>query len=216
MDDDDLMEKHQISFSTLQKLVAELLEAGYLKRTDRYAVVPSERSVNAKMVVHDIRAGLSKSDLMQKHRLSSRALKGLVTILLDTGALTRDELYGDLYSPFDAVTPEHTRSLKRYYVDFDTPVYEAKYPETQGRVVDISEDGVGLLGLETQVDEVKTLVILGDALSDVAPFEFRARCVWCRRDPVTGELLSGFQIVRIAEESLRDLKRLIRLVTFEG
>lgn len=169
------------------------------------------RIVKADQVLRDIRRGLTKSELMEKYGLSDSGLQGIVGILVDAEAISRNEIYGELYYQLDdAVTPETARSVNRARLDFDALIYDLRNPETQGRVRDVSEEGVGLAGIEADVDEIKTLVILGDPYGEIEPFEFRARCRWTRKDD--GDWMTGFQITDIAEEHRRELQKLIELV----
>lgn len=216
LDDSDIMDKYGISSHELQSLYRDLVDQGSLKRIDRFTVVPSERSISAKEVVADIRSGISVTGLMDKHGLSMRGVQGLVTILVDTGAITRDELYSELFVEQDTALPETFRYMHRFYLDFEIPIYDVARPEAQGRIRDISDDGVGTLGLEAEVDEIKNLVVLGDALGDVSPFELEARCRWSRRQKTSGKYLSGFQITYMSSKNREELTKLIGLLTFTG
>jgi len=171
-------------------------------------------SVNVKQLVNDIKAGMGRSAVVEKYGLSVRALQGMVTLLLDSGKLKRDELYGELNQQGDTVFPDSFRNLTRYFVDFEIIVYEAGQPDAQGRLRDITEDGVGVIGLQVNPDDTLTLVILGDAFGEVETFEFQAKCRWTSRSDADDALLSGFQITEISERDRNELQKLVRLVTF--
>lgn len=171
----------------------------------------SSRKVIASDVLRDIRKGMSRSELMEKHRISFPGLQGIVSLLIESGALGRDELYGYLHARGEeAVVPDMDRRHYRASADDSTFIYELHLPEVQGRILDISEEGVRTVGLEAEVDEIKTLVVLGDAFGDVAPFEFSAICRWATQDELTGVPIAGFQIVEISPEDSRQLQRLIQ------
>jgi hypothetical protein len=106
------------------------------------------------------------------------------------------------------------RETDRYVLDFDIPVYEEGSSEIQGRVHDITEKGIGIRGLSLKVDEVKTLVVLGDAFGVVAPFELRAICRWSGLDGNDGQYAAGFQILEISNEAMEELRKLIKLIAF--
>ena len=57
-----------------------------------------------------------------------------------------------------------------------------------GFVRDISEEGVGVAGIEAKVGDLKTLVILGDEFGEFSSFEFEAYCRWCYADEATRNL----------------------------
>jgi hypothetical protein len=206
MDDPALMEKYQLSVKGLEKLFRELVGAG---------LWPERRQVRAKEVLHDIRQGAGRTELMEKYGLSFRGLQALVTLFVDAGVVSRDELYGELHLPDDTVIPEEIRAIERYYLDFETPVYEAGNPSVHGKVLDIAELGIGVSGIESDVGEIKRLVVLGDPFGEAAPFEFDAKCRWVNRLD-DGSCVAGFQIVNIADYDLQELRKLIRLVTFGG
>ncbi len=214
LEDHDLMEKHGLSSDALQDLYKDFVEQGLLKRMDRFSLAPSEQTISAREVVTDLRSGMRMSDLMRKYELSLEALQGLVTILADTGAIGRDEIYGELFLEQDSVVPESFRQLHRYYLDFEIPIYEASRPDVQGRIRDITDDGIGTVGLKGEVDRIDTFVVLGDAFGDVAPFELEARCRWSKEREDTGECASGFQITYISEKDRAELTKLISLLTF--
>jgi hypothetical protein len=214
LDDHDLMVKHGLSNDALQDIYKDFVEQGLLKRMDRFGLAPPERTISAGEVVADLRSGMRMSDLMQKFELSLEGLQGLVTILVDTGAIGRDEIYGDLFLEQDSVVPESVRQLHRFYLDFEIPIYKASRPELQGRIRDITDDGIGTVGLKCEVDQIETFVVLGDAFGDVAPFELEARCRWCRKREDTGEYSSGFQITYISEKDRAEMTKLISLLTF--
>ncbi|HMK37075.1 MAG TPA: PilZ domain-containing protein [Desulfomonilaceae bacterium] len=206
MDDPALMEKYHLTPQGLQKLFKDLVGAG---------LWPERRHVNAKDVLRDIRSGVGRTELMEKHGLSFRGLQALVTLLVDAGVVKRNELYGELRLADDTVVPAEIRAFERYYLDFETPVYESGSPELCGKVLDITEVGVGLTGIEAEVNEIKRLVVLGDPFGEAAPFEFNAKCRWTSREK-DGACIAGFQITDIAENDLEELRKLINLVMFSA
>ncbi len=175
----------------------------------------ARRELRATYLLEDIRSGMGMSELMEKHGVSSNSLKGAVSILLDTQAITREELYGELHSLFDTVVPDNTRELVRHQLDFDTLIYDPSRPEIYGKVLDITEAGVRLVGIEAKLDETKSFVILGDAFGDVAPIEFEAVCRWAEPAKDGGECVTGFQITKISEKDSQELQEMIHLLESE-
>ncbi len=104
----------------------------------------------------------------------------------------------------------------RHEVDFEVPAYEAGHPEVQGIVRDISEEGVGVAGIDADVGEVKTLVVLGDELGEFSSFEFEGCCRWRFADPNGGRCLTAFAITTISEADFEELRKLVLLVTVRG
>jgi hypothetical protein len=52
----------------------------------------AQRTINAKEILKDIKAGIRFADLMEKYELSERSMKAIYKKLLDSGALTVEEL----------------------------------------------------------------------------------------------------------------------------
>jgi hypothetical protein len=168
------------------------------------------RKVIASEVLRDIRNGMSRSELMEKHGISFPGLQGIVSLLVESGAIGRNELYGYFHSQGEeAVVPELDRRHYRASADEHTLIYELNVPEIQGSILDISEEGVRTIGLEAGAEDVMTLVVLGDAFGEILPFEFKAKCRWSTTDEVTGASIAGFQIIEISREDSRQLQRLI-------
>ncbi len=206
-----LKKKYNISDQGLVNLFAKLREAGFMKGDE------DNRTVFAKDLLDDIRGGMGKSGLMEKHGLSQPALQGLVTLLLDADQIKRQDLYGELASlAGDTVHPEAFRTQVRYYLDFETLIYDARHPEIHGKLINITEEGIGVQGLEAAIDEVKRFVVLGDPFGEAAPFELEAKCRWTRLDEDTGVLAAGFQITEMSEQDREELQNLIKLGSFGG
>jgi hypothetical protein len=81
-------------------------------------------------------------------------------------------------------------------------------------VTDVTEKGVGVRGIDAEVGETRTFVISADEFTLVGPFAFEATCRWVNRDGAEGDFLAGFEITKISEDGLRELRNLIRALTF--
>ncbi len=216
MDDARLMEKYRLSSTALQNLFQKLVEAGLLRREGAGFTLPNKRKIPASRIVKDIRSGMSSAELMEKYDLTERGVQRVCRELLSARALAPEEYQPEISFQSTMVMRTNIRELERYHVDFDLPVYESSSPEIQGKVRDITEKGVGLVGIDSEAYETKTLVILGDYFGEISPFEFRADCRWSRRQPPSNKCFAGFRITEISRESLRELKRLIQLVALRG
>jgi hypothetical protein len=206
-----LKKKYNIGDKGLVNLFNKLREAGFLKGAEDH------RTVFARELLKDVRSGMGKSALMRKHGLSQSALQGLVTLLLDSGEIKRQDLYGDLAGlAGDTVHPDAFRVLERHSLDFETLIYDAANPEIHGKVLDITEDGLGVQGLEASVEDTKNFVVLGDPFGEAAPFEIEANCRWARRDEESGVMTAGFQIMDMSDHDREELRKLIKLVTVGG
>lgn len=174
------------------------------------------REIVAQKILADIRAGMSRTRILEKYGLSRSTLEELVGVLVDVNAITREELFGDLYFQCDELTEVDRRSFQRHHVSFELPVYDVLNPDVQGQVSDMTEAGMGIIGIEADVDDVRTLVILGDPFGEIESLEFEAICRWSRKPDPYGPVLTGFQITLISSYNLTRLHKLIRLVDLQS
>ena len=163
-------------------------------------------------ILADFKAGMSKSDLMKKYQLSEEMLRKVSKKLLDARGVrsATDEPETVVEEPAEFLA---TREFVRHEVDFELPIYEASRPEIHGMVRDISEYGVGMVGIEAAVGDKKTLVILGDEFGEFLSFEFEGYCRWRVVDRDDGTCVTGFAIDKISQDDLRQLRKLVRLIT---
>ncbi len=175
----------------------------------------ARRELLTSEITEDIRSGLGMTELAEKYELSDEGLQGLVSILLDADIISRYELFGEIHSPFDAVEPDNSRGLKRFVLESETFIYEPDRPEFQARVVDVSETGVQVRGIEAELDTIREFVLLGDAYGEVPPIEFEAICRWVTRDEGMDEPLAGFQITVISDNDLLELRKMIQVLELE-
>jgi hypothetical protein len=73
-----------------------------------------------------------------------------------------------------------------------------------------------LEGIESAVDSIQSFVVLGDLFGEIVPFEFEARCRWFKKDGPDEPCAGGYEITSISERDLRELRKLIDLVTLRG
>lgn len=215
LDNDALKRKYRLTSDGLQRLFDELVEAGLLEQVGNRYIIPAVRRLSARRIVRDIRAGLRNADLMNRYGLNPKQLRNTFDILLESKAINHGELRNDLSVTPDQLKPINHRELDRYYLDFDLPIVETGPPEVDGRVRDITEKGVGMIGIPSRVDEVKTFLVLHDEFVLIEPFMFEAQCRWSRQEP-DGRCAAGYRITNISAKDLKDLRQLIHLVTFYG
>lgn len=101
------------------------------------------------------------------------------------------------------------RAEGREYLEAPLLVYEPSRPDNRGWVHNISEHGLGVVGLRARVNEIKRFVIQGDAAIPVEPCEVQAVCRWVKPYPLEDDFDAGFEIIAIARD---DWNRLLNLV----
>jgi Mor family transcriptional regulator len=80
MDDAALMEKYRLSEKGLQSVFKKLTDAGALKQEDLDSRLTSREGTQ---ILTDIRAGMSYSEVMQKHQISAGSLKAILKKLVE-------------------------------------------------------------------------------------------------------------------------------------
>jgi PilZ domain len=102
------------------------------------------------------------------------------------------------------------REQTRYTVDFRLPIHEATNRENKGTVINISEDGIGIKGIDAQPGERKTFVI--PAYHGFVTFDSIvtiAECRWANTDEATGEKCCGFKLLQLTARNSTELSKLI-------
>jgi len=217
MDDGALMEKYKLSSVGLQKLYKKLIEAGLLRQNPDQGVVVVKRRVSARQIIRDIESGMGRGELMEKYRLSSQTLQRLCSKLLNLRAVNKARMIEEITLPDPGMPSQNiVRESQRYYLDFELPVYEVSHPDLLGQITDITEEGVGLIGIGAKVNEIKKFVVLGDIFGEVFPFEFEGICRWFDQESPDGDCAAGFQITSISGDGFQELQKLIRLVTLRA
>jgi hypothetical protein len=211
MDETAIQKKYNLSVKGLKRLYEKLAEAGALVN----GLKPPPRKLNLLAILADIRAGMSASELMQKYQLSQKMLREVSKKLLDAEGTRSAEDEPDtlIAERTDLIS---TREFVRHELDFDLPIYEATRPDIHGVVRDVSEAGISIAGIEANVGDTKTLVVLGDELGEFSAFEFQGSCRWFYADSAEGTSLAGFSIDKISEHDSHELRKLIRLVLVTG
>lgn len=214
MSDAELMDKYKLSTRGLRSLFRELTTLGLIEDRDREDTQSASIRIRIKEVVKDIRSKVKDTELMEKYRLSSKALHMLFNKLLELKALSRDDLFG-----YDAPTTRDSmavsvREFDRYELDFELNVFDAFRPEVKGTVRDITEQGLGVEGLDASVGEVKTFLISPDEFLDISPFVFKAECRWHRDQDLEESTVAGFKIIDISSDNLAAMRKLLGLLGF--
>ncbi|MGO9119279.1 MAG: PilZ domain-containing protein [Desulfomonilaceae bacterium] len=173
-----------------------------------------KQQISAREFIEDTRSGMTCSELAEKYKLSPNSIQRIFRGMIDGEIMTIDELAGR-YALFDD-TMQHgidsVRLLFRQVVNFVLPIYEKETPKTLGTVLDITEGGFGLKGIEAITGEFKNFAIPANKFFDVARVEFRARCSWVNREESTGKCIGGFEITDISPGASVELRKLVQLI----
>jgi len=220
MTDSQLMEKFGLSAKGVHSLILKLLEVKVItqeeidQRKAGYHDTTVIRRMSEDDFIKDIRSGMSDSDLMKKYALSADGLRTVFQTLMEAKAVRVEELYRTSPSVHDTVFVENMRELPRHHLAMSVDVYEFKRPEISGVLTDVTERGVGISGMSASIGQIKKLVIPVADFIEADSITFEAECRWADKDRETGEPLAGFEITKISEKCLKDLRRLIQSLPF--
>lgn len=157
--------------------------------------------------------GMADPELMEKYGLSARGLQGVFKKLVDAGIVTMRDLEQRI--PFSALTADlaDIRQLPRNYMVFHIPVYDAVSDQLWGHLLDLTEQGLKLIGKNIKVGAAKRLLVQPTEIVDFHPFAFEAVCRWVGRED-QGRYPSGHAITKISRQSLKELQKLIEINAF--
>ncbi len=135
----------------------------------------SKQKARLARIVRDVRSGMIDSQIMKKHKLSSKELKGIFKEMLESEAITLSEIFDRpvWYDP--SVDTEIARHIPRQHLAFLLPVHEVARPQVKGWVGDITEEGLSVHGIKASPGEVMRLVITPLAPLARKEIEFESR-----------------------------------------
>lgn len=174
----------------------------------------SKRKINLKKLAADIKAGMVDNDLLKKYELTHADLDVLFRQLLDGKLVTKGELYGraSLFPQTVAFSVDEIAHESAHYLAFPLPVYSETEPEVIGRVRELSEFEMGVVGLNAAQDRTYRLVILPEKFVKMKPLKLNAICTWVRSDK--GGQYAGFELSDAGEDIRRQIRRLVEMLTF--
>ncbi len=171
----------------------------------RPPIGPSQKTIRVKEIVADVRLGMTDSEIMKKYELSSKSLEKAFKKLLESSAISPFEFtqWETLFCKTSDLS--HIRLFSRDGLDFYIPIFDTANPKVKGRVVNFSETGVSISGIEAKEGQIKTLVIPIKA----GPVMFQGTCRWIRVPTSGEECVGGFEIGKILRGSWKKLSQLI-------
>ena len=190
--------------------------------------------VKASMLIKDIRARMSRSDMMKKYGISAQGLQSAFKQMLDAGVISPSDLTpakpgSDLTPemPGSDLTPEapgsnvpvvdkEQRVSVRYDLNFTLYVHEPTTPSIKGTVIDVSERGLRVKGIKAAMNDVKTLVIPSYfGSSTFRSIIIVATCRWANGQEDDSESwVCGFEIMERSEKNFKELQKLIVQASF--
>jgi len=156
---------------------------------------------------------MTDAQLMDKYEMSFQALHDAFEQLLQAKVISERELRSRFVAAGGTTPSDATRRLPRHYLVCQIPIYDAKDPVKKGMVRDLTPGGLGIIGIDTKLDEVRTFLISHGGMISVDNIVLDAKCRWVKKDD-RGRCLAGFQVTEITRENSENLRRLIEELTF--
>jgi hypothetical protein len=150
---------------------------------------------------------------MKRYRISSSTLEKIFKKLQDANMITARDLDGRMLSPQEGVVHDSVRQEPRCYTIMRLPITDLDNLDADCYVKDITEKGLQIVNLSTNVGEKKNFLIPASEFADVQPFSFEAECRWARAQTDTERQTAGFEITRISDEGLQQLREFMQSAT---
>ncbi len=162
-----------------------------------------------------MRAGLNSFELMEKYQLSFSGFLNALDKLVELKAAHYNEVWQRFPLRNQKIIFHEERTEPRNFVLDRILAFDIDDPTVEGRVQNISQNGLQIAGILAKENQVRNFLITFEGISAFCPFVLRAECRWARLDPKTSVLVSGFEIVEITEKARCELKNLLTSVSLK-
>jgi hypothetical protein len=170
-------------------------------------------AIESEEIVRDIRQGMSNFQLEQKYQISPNQLQSAFTLLLKGKYMEVTELQDRMTSDSGTQDYSDRRVTARNYLTVPVFVYDANFPDSMGRVIDLTEKGLMVIGMESKVGDVRSLLMRSEDYANVGAVGFYAVCRWADPKGIDNEFTVGFEITEIAPGGLQELQKMIEFLT---
>ena len=154
---------------------------------------------------------MSTSELMRKYLLSAKEID-IVLRKLERRIPHPARLYGRSWSKKDRDADDATRSVVRHEVCFTLPIHDMMHPKIEGRILDISDKGLRIHGIESRLNQVRAMLIRPEKTFGIPSIMFRARCRWVSRSEDLVDSTAGYEIIEITPRDLANLRKLTHAI----
>lgn len=229
MSDIELMERFNLSSEGLLDLLSRMGASGRIdqKKLDERALLspqtvavdidqtdelkPDKPVISVGEAAKCIRSGMDDLALMKRFGISAKGLSSLFKKLIEADVLEPAEFYGRPRPDREFVLD--MRDMQRCYLTVTTHIWEAERPDVKGWLLNVTERGLGTVGLKVDVGETLNIVIDTRDYAKIENIRARVKCIWTDRQ-ADGQPTAGFQIAEISEDDLANLQNLVKHLTF--
>jgi hypothetical protein len=173
----------------------------------------SKRQITAEEVLEAIRSDMIDSEIMQKYQVTAKELRDVYRALCESKSVDIAEMYCRPVYWDNNVDLEPRREFPRLLLAFILPVHDRDNLDARGIVADVTEKGMKLEGMKSNVGEKRRLTVNPTRFGDMDPIDFEAECRWSKTEGPDQRPVAGFQITEISDGALHELRRFIRFVT---
>lgn len=168
-----------------------------------------KRKIPLKSVVDDIRSGMNDEYLMEKYGLPPRGLRALFKKLLEAQLIGHSELYKTSALYREKMDQIKKRRSPRADLSVPLAVYDVTL-SSFGVVRDISETGLCVAGIPSEVGEVKTFQLPVDNFMNADPLLLIAECRWVEEKGEKAKyFVAGFELLDLSDADRTALKKVM-------
>jgi hypothetical protein len=192
----ELMRKFGLSQSGFHSILNQLL---------------AERQRRAVQILADCRSGMTVAEIAKKNGFLAENFSYILKRLKYLHFLSDENntsKTGSRCTEFDVQDRRSFPRLQRPVLT--TRIYEAVAPEKSGLILDLSETGICVRGIESQMGQEKTLFMNVGDFVEYEALTFECRCRWISvPDDTQRDLCAGFEITSILDNSLGCLRTVL-------
>ncbi|MEW6350028.1 MAG: PilZ domain-containing protein [Thermodesulfobacteriota bacterium] len=171
------------------------------------------RRIDTHAIITDIRSGMGDIAIMEKYLISADELMAILHKLERAKAIEKTEVERRMPSLREKSDAVQLRSVPRNYIFMTVHIHDAKDPKLGGVLNDISAKGLQVIGIDTQVGEIRTFFVRSDVFKLETALGLEAVCRWVQTDENSGKPVAGFEIRRVSKGAKEELLRLIQELT---
>jgi hypothetical protein len=193
---EQLMDKYGLSPTELSIVLSRLL---------------GERDRRTTQIIQDFLSGLQIQEIAERNAFSAERFIEVLRLALYRELKRRPLLTAET----ERTSFESEHAERRRYTRISSPVLMARIidqsrPEREGSILDISEKGVAVKGINVRVDDEKTLLIGEATFDSMDPIVLTCLCRWTGKEEAPElDQSAGFEITKISESDDRYLKSVI-------
>ena len=171
------------------------------------------KRINVADIMRDIRRGLGDVPIMEKYDIAPSEYMNILERLNKSQQLRGSNLEARMIKLRTGLEKEDTREAPRCYLVVMVRVADSTNPARKGVVLDLSENGCQVAGIQCHVGEIKKFRIQIEGVEGQSvQCRFTAECRWEKKNPADGSALAGFEIKNISQIDREHLHNIIELI----